>query len=164
MSDESRNSVVQLISDSVRGIDSSRQLALGIALGFVIGFLPKDNLLFAGMVVVLVLSGANLVTGFLSAVAASLLSIPMQELFHFCGEKILGIDFVSANLVKVIDLPLLAWTDIHHTVVLGGFCVGMAFFIPVYFISLELLNYFRSKLKKLVEVTTLARVDGYSTE
>ena len=164
MPGESKNPVVQAISGSLRGIDSSRQLALGIAIGSVIGFVPKENLIFVGLLVALILSGANLITGLTSAAATSLLALQLQNTFHFAGTQILGTEFVSTLLTKAMSWPLFAWTDLNNTVVCGALFVGMALFVPIYFVSFGLFHHFRSKLKALLQLGILRSVISYASK
>lgn len=162
MTDASSPSIVQVIFNSIRGIDSSRQLALGISIGLLIGILPKDNLIFAGLLVFLVVSGANLVTGFVAAVVGSLVSIQIESLLHFAGQQILGTDFVSTLLAQLMGLPLVAWTDINNTVVCGGLFVGLALFVPVYFVSFGIFHHLRTSVRKLIEPNAISGVSGCS--
>lgn len=122
----------QSISQSVQGVDSSRQLALGVALGMMIGILPKDNLLVGGLLVALILSGANFVTGILMCFSVSFLNSHVDPLFHRCGEWLMQLEYVLIPLSKFMQLPLAPWTRLDNTVVFGSFASGLIGFLPVY--------------------------------
>ena len=164
MSNEATHSIVQALSGTVRGIDSSRQLALGVSIGMMIGFVPKDNLIFLALLVLLIVSGANLVTGVVSAIVGSLLSIQLYEVFHFAGTQILSTEFVSTLVGKALHIPLVAWTEIDNTYVCGSFFLGLALLVPVYVISFGLFHHFRSKLKSLFRANVLNSVTGLASK
>ena len=157
-------SILQTLSQSVRGIDSTRQLALGVAIGMTIGFIPKENLIFVGLLVVLIITGANLVTGLLSAIAASLLGQFMQSAFHFAGSEILATKFMQSLLSRVMHQPLVAWTDINNTIVCGALFFGLAMFVPIYFFSFGLFHNVRSKIKALYRARMVRMQTSYAAE
>lgn len=160
MSNESTNPVVHALSGTVRGIDSSRQLALGLSIGMMVGFVPKDNLIFVGLLVFLIVSGANLLTGLVSAIVGSMLAIQLNDVFHFAGTQILSTEFASRLIGKTLDFPLFAWTDINNTLVCGSFFLGLALLVPVYLISFGVFHHFRSKLKGMFEANALNSLTG----
>ena len=117
---------------NIKGVDSSRQLALGVAIGLMIGILPKDNLLVGGLLVTLILSGANFVTGSIMCFSVSLFNTQIEPLIHRCGEWLLQLDYVLIPLSKFMQLPMAAWTRLDNTVVCGSFAMGLICFLPVY--------------------------------
>ena len=163
MTRETKNSLIKTISGSIRGVDSSRQLALGIAMGMLIGFVPKENLIFVGLLVFLILSGANLVTGILSAIVSSLAALGLTNLFDFAGEQILGTEFVTSLLANAMQWPLVAWTDINNTVVCGSLFVGLGFFVPIYFVSFGVFHHLRLRIKRMLEDRLIQTRQNYAT-
>lgn len=148
---------------SVRGIDNSRQLALGVAIGTLIGILPKDNLLFFALLVILILSGANLVTGAVSAFGSSLLSSNLQDLFHQVGQTVFGWEPIMAPLTKFLQLPYAAWTRLDNSIVLGALTIGLTIALPIYLISFVLFQKYREPLERLVTDSRISTwVVGYS--
>ena len=137
-------------SKRVNGIDSSRQLALGISIGLVIGVLPKDNLLVGGLLVLLIISGANFVTGSLMCLAVSLVHSQLEPWMHFFGQSILNLDFFVVPLAKFMQLPLAAWTRLDNTVVVGAFSSGLACFLPVYLTSFYCFDKYRAYARQRI--------------
>lgn len=113
--------------------------ALVIALGMVIGFLPKDNLLALGLFLLLIFLPSRLILGFLSILVFTVLSIPVGFLGEILGAVLLQISFVQSLGSLLYAFPLGPWTMLNNTLVLGQFTIGLLLFIPVYTLSSRLL-------------------------
>ncbi len=146
------------------GIDSSRQLAMGLALGAMIGLLPKDNALFVGLLVTLVISGANFITGCLSGIGFSLVGSSAQPLMHEIGKLLFQFDWVVGLLGKFFQLPIAPWTHLDNSVVAGSFVTGLAGFIPCYLVSFYLFESNRTFIRDRILQSSFVRwIIGYET-
>jgi uncharacterized protein (TIGR03546 family) len=153
------------LRNSIGGIDTPRQLALGLAMGCIVGILPKDNLIFAGLLVCMIGSGANLITGALSGLGASLLAGPMQPVTHSIGLQFLGAEYIIAPLTKFLQLPLAPWTRLDNTVVSGSLILGLIAFLPIYVSGLIVFRRYRESIEKLFVQSSLATwIVGYPAD
>ncbi len=137
----------KLFTKSVRGFDSPRQLAMGLALGAVMGILPKENLLVVALLVFLVVSVSNLVTGAIACALMTFLSPHFESVFHVIGQFILENEIVAQSISRWFDYPLVAWTRLDNSVVCGGLATGLSLFLPVYLTSFHFFNRFRSAIE-----------------
>ena len=112
-----------------------RQLALGFALGMLIGLVPKGNLTAATLSVILLGTRVNLATGMAGAVLFSWLGTFADPLTHRIGEALLTNRSLEPFWESVYQLPLAPWTGLHNTVVLGSLLLGLWLFWPVYRLS-----------------------------
>ena len=106
--------------------DSPRQLALGLALGMVIGLVPKGNLVAICLTVVLFASRVNLGTGMGGAILFSWVGMLCDPLSHRVGQALLRHPALRSWWGLFMDLPLAPWTALNNTVVLGSFILAMA--------------------------------------
>ena len=111
-----------------------REIAGAAALGFFLGIVPKANLLAVLIAVLLLLLPVNLVVGLAVAVVVSLITpwiAPFADelggfvLMSNTGQRIGGATF---------RLPLVPWTMLDNTLVVGSFLIGLLLFIPVFLI------------------------------
>lgn len=123
-----------------RDNDSPSQLALGVALGMMVGLLPKDNLLAVGVGMILLASRANLASASLSALAFSWLAAWADPLAHRIGFWLLSLEPLNGIYVGLFSLPLVAWTKLNNTVVMGNLVLGLVLAYPVYRISRRLIE------------------------
>lgn len=133
---------------SIQGMDSPHQLAAGVALGLIIGLIPKDSLLPYIGVAILLASRANLLTAALAAVAGSLVSGLLAPSSHLLGGWILHLSFVQSQGASWLELPLVSWTRFNNTVVMGSLAIGLLAAVPIYLISK---NFFRVYGESIVQ-------------
>jgi uncharacterized protein (TIGR03546 family) len=112
-----------------------RQVAAGIALGMAIGLLPKGNLIVVSLTILLFALRVNIGSGLLTAFLVSLISPHLDPITHGIGIRILNQPAVYHRLATWYDLPLVAWTSLNNTVVMGGCVLGIALLYPVYHLS-----------------------------
>ena len=118
--------------------ESSRRCsALMVAVGMVIGLLPKENLLAVFFALVLVLIPGRMILGIASIVGFTLLSIPLDPVADRIGIRLLDNPAIQTLGSTLYTFPLGAWTMLNNTVVLGHLFIGLVLFFPVYFLSFQ---------------------------
>lgn len=136
----------EVFRGSVRGVDTSKQLALGVMLGMVVGLLPKDSLLPYFFVVVTVLSNANLLTALISGVVFSWISPHLDSVTHPIGLWVLTFDPLESFWIQLVELPWVAWLRIENTVVTGSLTLALLLCLPMHAISHQLFDRFGSAI------------------
>ena len=120
--------------------DAPRPVAFGIALGMMIGLVPKGNLIAAVLGVILLASQANLIAGGFAALVFSWVGMWTDPIAHRIGLAVLALPSLQPCWVRLYELPLAPWTKFNNTVVLGSLILGLALFYPVYRSSRGLLD------------------------
>ena len=111
--------------------DSPRQIALGVAIGMLIGIVPKGNLLAIMLGTVLFVSRANLASGAASAFLFTWVGFLLDPLSHRVGLGLLKCGPLQGIWTWLFDLPLVPWTALNNTVVMGSLVLGLALFYPL---------------------------------
>ncbi len=111
------------------------QMALGLAFGVLVGLVPKGNLLAIGLMMLMCSLRVNLGVGLATVFATSWIGVLLDPISHRIGEFLLKSDALRPLWEAMYDTMLLPWTDFNNTVVLGSFSMGMAAFVPLYFLS-----------------------------
>lgn len=111
-----------------------REIALGTAFGVLMGLLPRDNLLFVGVAILFFFSHSNLVIGIVISVLTALAAPWTAPLAHLIGQKILNTSAGQQIVGTLFQIPLLPWTMLDNTIVLGSFVLGLALFLPLFVI------------------------------
>lgn len=124
-------SVLAVLADS----DGSRRLALGAALGMLLGLVPKGNLLAAVFSVVLLASRANLVAAALSVSLFTGVGMLLDPVAHRIGLLLLESAWLEPFWTWLYNQPLSAWTAFNNTVVLGQVVLGLMLAWPVYWLA-----------------------------
>lgn len=126
--------------------DSSRQIAAGVALGAVIGLVPKGNLIAATLAILLCSLRVNRTAGLLAAAAFSWIGLHADAFTHRLGASLLTIESLQPYYAAAYNLPLGPWIGFNNTVVLGSLVVGLYAAYPVYLIAKLLLDRYQAPL------------------
>ncbi len=120
---------------TLRGMDRPLQWAGGLAVGMVAGFLPIHSLLLYFLLVLLIVSGANLLTGGCGYLAGCLVSGPLAETSEQLGHNLLVHPGLQSWWVAVSEVPLGAWCDFGNTMVTGPLALGIALAFPTFLVA-----------------------------
>lgn len=138
--------------------DSSRQLALGFALGMVVGMVPKGNLLAVLLMVLVAGSKVNLGTAMLGAFLFSWLGVLTDPVSHQVGLGLLSNESLAGFWTWLYNLPVVPWTRFNNTVVLGSFLLGLSLFYPIYRLAEPHFAHWQPKLAERFRKYKLTKV------
>lgn len=127
---------IGLLRQFIQGLTSDTepgQIGAGIALGFLIGLMPKATLTAQLLIVVLMASKVNLPMALLSALAVSLLNPLIDKVSDPLGYALLTSEPLRPLWTKLYNIPVMPWTGFNNTVVPGGLAIGAVLLAPVYF-------------------------------
>lgn len=141
---------------TVKGFDSSHQLALGVAFGLLIGLVPKDSLIPYVIALVAILTRANLLSLGVAGLAFSWLSPLLDSISHRLGQWALTHDSLESTWTTLYQLPMIPWTRFDNTVVMGSLLLGMILCVPSYFASRHLFEKFGSRIAQKLLRTPIA--------
>lgn len=129
----------RFLVECVASPNTPRQLAWGVALGFLIGIVPKANLIAVVLIVVVAALRVNLLAVALSAIVFSFVSPIADPLTHRLGDFLLRRHALQGFWTRMAELPIVPWTDFNNTVVLGSLVTGLVLLFPAYWICSRLM-------------------------
>jgi uncharacterized protein (TIGR03546 family) len=122
---------LKMMVDALTEDASPKKLAWAIALGFVIGLVPKNNLTAALLVALLCTLRINLAAGAASAFLFSWLTPLNDPLAHQLGHLLLTMPALESFWTTLYYSPVVPWTAFNNTVVLGSLIIGLVLMYPV---------------------------------
>lgn len=130
---------------------SIRQIALAIALGFIVGLSPLMSLhnvviLFIVMFLRVHLGSFILSVGFFSGISYLLSSVIVGV-----GDALLNAPSLSSMFTSLYQITLFKLAHLHHTYTLGALVVGSLLAIPLYFICKILIEKYRVHIMTFFE-------------
>ncbi|WP_164104599.1 TIGR03546 family protein [Candidatus Laterigemmans baculatus] len=139
--------IKQLLSlrQAVLGRARPSELAWGLAIGVGIGLIPKGNLVSVLLISSLVTLRVNHGVAALAAVACSFLAARFDPWTHELGVMVLGAEQVRPFMERIWNWPLMPWTDLNNTVVMGSTVLAGASLLPTYAISLPLFQWLATR-------------------
>lgn len=126
---------VRAIAKALVANDSPRQLALALTIGMIIGFMPKGNLLAAGLMALLFTLRVNRSIGLVSILAFSWVGSLTDPIAHKIGNKLLGIESLQPTFAWLYDQPIGPWIGFNNTVIVGSLLLGLYIAYPTYWLS-----------------------------
>lgn len=119
------------------------QLAGGLAFGFLVGVVPHGNLLAIALIALVLSLRVNHSLAALTGVTVALLATKLDPLTHQIGQFVLAEPRWHNSLMLAWEWPLMPWTDLNNTVVVGSLILGVAMVLPLYAISYPIFRYFQ---------------------
>ncbi len=147
----------RFLLSTVRGMDSPRQWAAGLALGLVGGCIPFQSLLVVVFAVVLLLSGANLLTGAAGWAGGWLVARTLAGPFEQLGFDLLTAPRLQPLWVLLSESPGGCWCHWNNTLVTGSLAGGLMIAVPLFFTGLFAAQRIQRKLNALFSRFALTR-------
>ncbi len=135
-----------LTSDS-----SIRQIALAIALGFIVGLSPILTLHNIVIIFFVLLIRVHLGSFILAVGAFSGISYLLSPVIVQVGELILTSTSLQALFDSLYQVDLFKLAHWHHTYILGALVLGVALCLPIYFVSKVLIEKYRTHVMAFFE-------------
>lgn len=109
-----------------------RHVARGVALGILVGLLPKANLICALALLLMLALRTNLAAGLMTICVASLLSPAIDIVAEPIGFAILTFGPLRPLFQWMTQLPWLPWTAFNNSAVMGNLVVSGLLGLPIY--------------------------------
>jgi len=123
------------VRKAIAGRKHPHQLAWGIAFGLLLGVVPHGNLL-AVVILLLILSlKINHAMAGLTAIGVSFAATRLDPYSHHVGDFILSHPDAQQYAARIWQWPLMPWTDLNNTVVLGSFLIGVVALFPSFIVT-----------------------------
>ena len=120
---------------AITGRRNPSQLAWAVGLGLLLGVVPHGNLLAACLLILVLSLKINHAMAGLTAVATTFAASFLDPYSHLLGEAVLTHPQVAPIAARAWQLPLVPWTDLNNTVVMGSFLIGSAAVVPTYLLT-----------------------------
>ncbi len=136
--------IKQLLSlrQAIVGRNEPHQLAWGLALGALLGIVPHGNLLAVALLLVVLSFRINHAMAAISAVSCSFLAPHLDGYSHLVGRFVLTHPDWSRHWVTAWQWPLVPWTDLNNTIVMGSLVLGLSAVVPMYLVSYPIFHWF----------------------
>ncbi len=125
------------------------ELAHAFALGMLLAFVPKGNLLWIFLFIVTFFLRINRGTLFLSIILGSIFCPLLDGCFDTTGYAILTHPALIHTFANLLEIPFVAFTKFNNTIVMGALAWGIILYIPFYILSRLFIRLWRNTLYKL---------------
>ncbi|MFH1619125.1 MAG: TIGR03546 family protein [bacterium] len=140
-----------ILSKLIKGLTqetSPSQLAGGLALGVMLGLVPKANLTAQLLLVCVMALRVNVPLALAAAGTATVLNPIADQIAHPLGFWLLTSPSLSGIWTCLYNMPIVPWTGFNNTIVLGNLVLGLALFFPLYLAGKKIALIFESRWKE----------------
>lgn len=124
------------------------QMSYGLALGVLLGVVPKGNLLAVVLGFWIAATRVNLAITACAAVAATFASSWFDTPFDQIGGYVLNQPALREFWDAVYDTPMMPWTDFNNSIVMGSFICGVLLIWPVHRVSRPVFQKYSEKIAR----------------
>jgi len=141
---------LSLLRQFISGLTSDTdpgQIGWGIALGFLIGLLPKATLTAQLLLVLLMALRINIPMALITILLVTFVNPLMDKLTDPVGYYLLTSPALYPLWTKLYNTPVLPWTGFNNTVLTGGLVVGLVLMFPVYLVGRRFGVFYNDKFR-----------------
>ncbi len=135
------------VKKAIAGRNHPSQLAWAVAFGLVLGLVPHGNLVALAWVLVVLSINVNHSMVAVTAIASSFLAGRLDPYSHRVGDYLLSQPRLHDGLMTAWQWPLVPWTNLNNTVVLGSLVIAMLAMMPVVIITLPIFRHLGRKFQ-----------------
>ena len=130
-----KNNSNSLLKQAMRPLNRPSHIALGIALGMLVGVIPKFSILPWVFGLFAMLLPVNLLAFLLTAIAVSFFGASLDPYFHRLGYWLLTDTQTQTFWQALTQWRFFVWLQMHNTVVTGSTAAGLIALVPVYIVT-----------------------------
>ena len=123
------------LRQAIFGRREPHALACGVAAGFCWGLIPHGNLIAVVLLLVIFSLRVNHGMAALVALVTTLLAGKLDPVSHALGHRLLTAPGLADFWTVAWGMPMVPWTDLNNTVVLGSFVIATASLLPSYLLT-----------------------------
>ncbi len=122
------------------------EMAHGLALGVMLGLMPKNNALWYLILVFFLFVRINKPTYLLTMLVVSYFAWMLDPLFGSVGYAILTFKPLESVYSLLIEIPFVGFTKFNNTIVMGSFAFSLIAYIPVFAFGIFFVKFWRNKI------------------
>lgn len=127
--------LLKTIKKAIAGRRYPHQLAGAVAFGCLLGLVPHGNLIALAILIVVLSLRINHAMAGLTAIGVSYMATRMDPYSGDVGNYVLTNPRWGDSLTAAWQWPLVPWTDLNNSVVVGSLLIGVAALLPIYMVS-----------------------------
>lgn len=156
---------IKLISSIRKAIAGRRhpsQLAWGVAFGVLLGLIPHGNLLAVVLVLGVLMLQINHAMVALVGIGLTFFAPRFDPQFDALGRWFFDHPEASKAMASAWQYPLVPWTDLNNTVVMGSFLIGLALLLPIFVLTRPIFKRWAMALEEATDEELAAAEDKVS--
>lgn len=134
------------------------EIAHAFSCGIVLGFMPKDNLLWWLVFVFILFIRINKPMYLIMLLIASTFAPVLDSLFDTVGYAFLTIPAFSGFFGALIEIPFVGFTKFNNSVVMGSLLCGAVLYVPAYVLGRLSVSLWRRHIAAAIRHSKVAKI------
>lgn len=137
------------ISDFFKALNANTnpaEIAHALALGALLGFMPKTNALWYIIFVFFLFVRLHKPTYCITLLVVSYFAWMLDPTFDSIGYSILTYKPFETIFAHLIDIPFVGFTKFNNTIVIGSLAFGLAAYIPIFVAGYGFVRFWRKRI------------------
>lgn len=134
------------------------EIAHGISIALILGFLPKDNVFWYVLFIFFLFVRINKGAFMLFTALFAMIAPEFDYIFDEVGYYILTLPQLQKVYTSLMNIPFVGFTKFNNTIVMGAFICSLVLYIPLYFISRLIVFLWRNKISPIIQQTKIVMV------
>lgn len=136
------------------------EIAHGVACSLLLGFMPKDNVLWYMIFVFCLFLRINKAAYGIMIIVFSLLAPLLDSIFDIIGYYVLTFPAFENFFSWLLDIPFVAFTNFNNTIVMGSLVSGIILYVPVYWLARLFVKIWRHTLAPKIRNSKIFKLIG----
>lgn len=115
-------------------------------MGFMLGFMPKNNALWFLVFIFFFFVRINKAVYLVVTAVVSQFAWMLDPLFHSVGYKILTVPQFNGFFGWLLEIPFVGFSKFNNTIVMGSFASSLALYLPLFLMFRLLVLLWRKKI------------------
>lgn len=141
--------MLKWISNLFKALNANQnpaQIAHALALGVMLGLMPKNNALWYLVLVFFLFVRINKPTYLLTMLVVSYFAWILDPLFGSIGYSVLTFKPCEGLFALLVDIPFVGFTKFNNTIVMGSFLFSLLIYAPLFFLGILFVKFWRAKI------------------
>lgn len=122
---------------------ATKQIAAGVACGFILGFAPVFSLQTVLVIFILFFFRIQIGAATISAFFFAFIAWILDPIHNWVGMKVLEAESLNPLFTAMYNMPLVPLTRFYNSIVMGSAIVSIVLALPVFLVSIILIQKYR---------------------
>ena len=150
--------IIKKILKSLNAEADPKEIALAAVLGMFIGMSPGFVLQDLFFILLIFILKVNISSAFLAVVVFGVFTPLLDPLANKLGIMLLSAGSLTSFWTKMANMALIPFSKFNNSVVMGMLIISILLMVPIYFLSIHFVNFYRSQLQQKIEKLKIVKL------
>lgn len=136
--------LIKNIRKAIAGRNHPHQMAWAVGLGVLLGIIPHGNLVALAVLLVILVTQINHAMAAVTTIIVTFVASSFDPVSNKVGSYMLTNETTGPMVAQAWQWPLVPWTDLNNTIVMGSFVIGLCALLPIVLMTYPIFKWLSS--------------------